>query len=190
MTKAPTDTVTGPERTTTVRILRALAGVAVACGLALGWAGPARADQLLEGVYTYTQDGLGPLSWTIYPSCVPVVGDLREPLSLPVGCRLHIQSSPGATGGDARLTDRVWTYTTSIREGIVCPDGGWAPTTETYRFDDAAMSGTRTVFNTDVCGLRAGKTDVPFTLAFKEPLPFPVEHYPLGCDPGGLRRCR
>jgi hypothetical protein len=29
-----------------------------------------------------------------------------------------------------------------------------------------------------------------FTLAFKEPLPIPVERYPLDCEPGGLRLCR
>ena len=30
---------------------------------------------------------------------------------------------------------------------------------------------------------------LPLSLAFKEPLPIPVDRYPLICEPGGLRRC-
>jgi hypothetical protein len=51
------------------------------------------------------------------------------------------------------------------------------------------MTGTRTIFHNVVCGLPPGKIDQPFTLSFKEPLPMPVEQYPLYCEPGGLRRC-
>jgi len=28
-----------------------------------------------------------------------------------------------------------------------------------------------------------------FTLSYREPLPIPVQEYPLYCEPGGLRRC-
>ena len=33
-------------------------------------------------------------------------------------------------------------------------------------------------------------TKTPFTLTFAEPLPIPVDRYPLDCEPAGLRHCR
>ena len=69
--------------------------------VALGFAGPTHADQVIEGVYNYTPQDGDSGSWEIWPSCVPVVGDLREPLNLPVACRLHMSPSTGLTGGDA-----------------------------------------------------------------------------------------
>ena len=38
-------------------------------------------------------------------------------------------------------------------------------------------------------GLPPGKIVQPFTLSYKEPLPMPVQRYPLYWEPGGLRRC-
>ncbi|ART69369.1 hypothetical protein BTO20_12930 [Mycobacterium dioxanotrophicus] len=158
-------------------------------GLSLGFAGPAQADPVMQGVYTYTQDGLDAQNFTVYPSCVPVVGDLREPLELAVACRLHVATGPELKGGDARLTGGLWTYSTTTAEGMQCPDGSWAPTTEVYKFDDVAMTGTRSVFHNAVCGLQPGEQSVPFRLAYKEPLPMPVKVYPLDCEPWGLRLC-
>ena len=70
--------------------------------VALGFAGPARADQVMQGVYTYTQGDVA-REWTIYPICVPTVGDLRDNMELPVACRLHVVGSrgrhPAATRG-------------------------------------------------------------------------------------------
>jgi hypothetical protein len=173
-----------------VRIIRGLAAAAILAFGALGVAGPAHADQVMQGIYNYrSQDGDSSGTWTIYPSCVPVVGDLRVALDLPVACRLHVAGSDGLSGGDATLAGDVWQIKTNSREGMKCPDGSWAPTTETIRFDDITMTGTRTVFHNDDCGLPPGKIDQPFTLSFKEPLPLPVQQYPLYCEPGGLRRC-
>ena len=56
---------------------------------------------------------------------------------------------------------------------MTCPDGSTAPTTETVRFDDVTMTGTRTIFHNDVCGLPPGKIVQPFTLSYKEPLRCP-----------------
>ena len=50
------------------------------------------------------------------------------------------------------------------------------------------MTGPADLHN-DVCGLQPGIINIPFTLAFKAPLPIPVRPYPLYCEPGGLRRC-
>ena len=170
-------------------IIRGFAAAASVACAALGFASPAEADQVMQGVYNYVPQNGNPGTWTIFPSCVPVVGDLRVNLELPVGCRLHVSGSEGITGGDAYLTNGVWAINTNNKEGMQCPDGSSAPTTETIKFDDTTMSGTRTVFHTDGCGLPPGKMDFPFTLSFKEPLPLPVEQYPLYCEPGGLRRC-
>ena len=176
-----------------MRFLRAAAaaamGVGVAMGVAVGAPPTAQAANVMEGVYNYMPADGQPGTWTIYPSCVPVVGDLREPLYLPVGCRLHVGPSNGLVGGDARLTGGVWSFTTPVAKGMKCPDGTWAPTIETFKFDDVTMSGTRSVTHNAVCGLQPGIINTNFTLSFKEPLPIPVDRYPLYCEPGGLRRC-
>lgn len=158
-------------------------------GVGVWFAGPAQADPVIQGVFNYNQEGLGAATWTIYPSCVPVVGDLREPLYLPVACVLHVQGSPGVSGGDAKMAGGMWQFSTNIKEGIKCSDGSWAPIVETYRFDDVALTGTREVSNTAVCGLAPAIHRFPFTLTFKEPLPIPVKTYPLDCEPWGLRLC-
>jgi hypothetical protein len=173
-----------------VRIIRGLAAVAILACAALGFAGPANADQLVEGVYNYTPEHGDSGTYEIWPSCVPVVGDLREPLNLPVACRLHMSPSSGLTGGDAILTGGVWQWTTPKKEGMHCPDGSWAPTVETMKFDDLTMTGTRNIAHTDVCGLQPGIISIPFTMSYKGPLPIPVERYPLYCEPAGLRICQ
>ncbi len=160
-------------------------------GVSLGIASPAQAEPVMQGAYTYTQDGIESQTFNVYPSCVPVVGDLREPLELAVACRLHVETSRGIKGGDARLTGGQWTYSTPAIEGMQCPDGSWAPTTETYKFDDVTMKGTRSVANNEACGatVPAAIHTFPFTLTFKQPLPIPVDAYPLNCQTWGLRLC-
>ncbi|MBB2992442.1 hypothetical protein FHR72_003943 [Mycolicibacterium iranicum] len=170
-----------------MKMLRGLAAVAVLAGASVGAAVPAQADTpVMQGVYNYVSEGKTG-TWTIYPSCVPVVGDLREALYLPVGCQLHVGPSEGVTGGDARLVGGLWSFTTPKREGMQCPDGSWAPTIEDIKFSET--SGTRSISHSGACGLPPGIIKVPFTLSFKEPLPIPVDQYPLICEPGGLRRC-
>jgi hypothetical protein len=171
-------------------VTRALAVATAFASMAIGFAGPAHAEQVLKGVYTYRQGDIVAL-WTIYPSCVPTVGDLRENMELPVACRLHVAPTPTTqvAGGDARLTGGVWEFTTSSKDGFQCPDGSLAPITETYKFDDVTMTGTRVMSHNAVCGLQPALTKIPFTIAYTSPLPFPVEDYPLWCEPGGYRRC-
>jgi hypothetical protein len=179
--------------TTISRVIAAIPmGFALAIGAAVGVAGPAQAEQqVLEGVYVYTQaDGLTG-DMTMHPSCVPTVGDLREPLYLPVACRLWVQGFTGVQGGQARLANGVWAYTTSVQDGMKCPDGSTAPIVETYEFNTDTMSGTRTTTNIPACdgAVPANMVKTTFTLAYKGPLGIPVDKYPLICEPGGLRRC-
>ena len=170
-------------------IIRGLAAAAILAWAALGFAGPAHADQIMQGVYNYTPQQGDSGTWTIYPSCVPVVGDLRVNLDLPVACRLHVSPSGGLTGGDAVLTGGQWQFSSPKKDGMQCPDGSSAPTVETIKFDDLSMTGTRSISHNDVCGLQPGIVRIPFTLSYQGPLPIPVDQYPLYCEPGGLRRC-
>jgi hypothetical protein len=170
-------------------MIRGFATAAAFACVAVGLAGPAHADQTLEGVYSYTSQDGDSGTYEIWPSCVPVVGDLRVNLVLPVACRLHMSPSAGLTGGDAYLTGGIWQWSTTKQEGMKCPDGSWAPTVETLKFDDRTMAGTRSIRHTDVCGLAPGIISTPFTMAYQGPLPNPVDQYPLYCEPGGLRRC-
>jgi hypothetical protein len=170
-------------------IARVLAVAATFASLVVGFASPARADQVMEGIYTYTQGDLV-VQWTIYPICVPTVGDLRDNLELPVACTLHVSpSSTAVLGGDARLADGQWTFTKNMLDGFKCADGSTAPILEVYKFDDATMSGTRSVTHNDVCGVPAAIDNYPFTLAYQGPPPIPTDRYPLYCEPGGLKRC-
>ncbi len=66
-------------------IARLLGIAVVVAGAALGTASPSSADQTMEGFYTFNTPGKPTAEWTIYPNCVPTVGDLREPLELPFG---------------------------------------------------------------------------------------------------------
>src|ERR671934_2601166 len=116
--------------TTFARVL----GVAVVlAGVALGAASPASARDTMQGSYIYSAPGLPAATWTIYPICVNVVGDLRVPLEDPVACSLHVVSATSKVttpelqslnwGGDAHLTNDVWTVIVNRSDGFQCPDG-------------------------------------------------------------------
>jgi hypothetical protein len=180
-------------------ITRILAAAVILGCAALGSAGPASADQVMEGVYTYNEPGQPIATWNLYPTCVPVVGDLREPLYLPVACTVHVGSSTlnktthelemQNYSADARLTSGLWTTTVNKPEGVVCPDGHLEKSIDIYAFDDGTLTGTHTFTHGAVCGVPATVTKAPFTLTYVEPLPVPVERYPLVCEPAGLRIC-
>lgn len=177
-----------------VNTLRGLFSAVLLVAGAVGFAAPAQANpkqQVLEGVYTFQQEGLPPAAWSIYPVCVPVVGDLRVEIRDPVACQLTVSSAPNtvAKGGIAKLTGGQWAYNINSVDGLTCPDGGTAALFETFKFDTITMTGTRTVSHNQVCGLPATLETKPFTLTYQGPLEFPVQKYPLYCEPGGLRRC-
>jgi hypothetical protein len=181
-------------------IARLVSVAVVLAGTALATASPSSADQVMEGIYTFNAEGSTPAEWTIYPLCTPTVGDLREPLELPVACKLKVVSAtPGKYtfelnnlnwGGDARLTGGMWSLTTNKTDGFQCADGSTAPTVDTYTFDDVTLTGMHTSLHTAVCGAAPGMTKTPFTLTFEKPLPIPVDRYPLVCEPAGNRLCR
>jgi hypothetical protein len=72
---------------------RVLGAAVVLAAAALGSASPASARDTMQGDYTYSSPGVPQATWTIYPICVNVVGDLRVPLEDPVACALHVVSA-------------------------------------------------------------------------------------------------
>jgi hypothetical protein len=177
-----------------VTILRGLAAALISAGAALGLAGPALAQGDVnapgtpEGVYTVNIDGQATTTWEIWPVCVPTVGDLREPLILPVACRLSVMPAgqPNATAVQVGLR---WQFEYNKLDGRTCPDGSKADQREIYSFDGNTLAGTLKVIYPEGCGEQPHMVTIPFTMAFKAPLATPVDQYPLICEPGGLRRC-
>ena len=177
-----------------VRLIRGLAAAFIGVSAALGLAvsahaqGDVKAPGVPEGVYNVNIDGQATTTWEIYPICVPTVGDLREPLLLPVACRLKVtpDRQPGA---EAVMVANQWQFVYDEADGRTCPDGTRAPQTTIYRFDPYSWVGTMKVLHGDQCGDQPAMVNVPFTMAFKQPLDIPVTQYPLICEPGGLRRC-
>ncbi|WP_445165842.1 hypothetical protein ACTXG7_18370 [Mycolicibacterium sp. Dal123E01] len=187
-----------------VTVIRWLAAAVLFIGAPVGLASPAAADQPMEGSYTYSEPGRPQATWTFSPTCVPVCPvsspECTRPFGAggPSGCTLHMSSATAAQvnrderemnfGGTARIVNGMWGLTTPKPEGVQCPDGSYALSTDTYAFDDASLSGTHTVTWTPQCGMAAGMTKTPFTLAFIAPLPAPVTRYPLQCNQFGVCR--
>ena len=46
--------------------------------------------------------------------------------------------------GRARMASMLWTFKVDQADGVSCPGGGTAPSTETYAFDDETITGTHT----------------------------------------------
>ncbi|VEG40342.1 putative secreted protein [Mycolicibacterium flavescens] len=179
----------------TKTIARALGVAACALGLMFGAVGIAAAQgdvkspDTPEGVYTVKIAGQAETTWEIYPICVPTVGDLREPLILPVGCRLKVTPA-GRGGAEANMVGGEWTFQANTFDSIRnCPDGSTALQKEIYSFNGATLTGRARIIHGAVCGEQPGMVELPLTMTFKKPLAIPVTPYPLICEPGGLRRC-
>jgi hypothetical protein len=150
-----------------------------------------------DGTYTYTQAGVPPATWKLATLCDQVNGsryymDYSNPIIQADFCAVNVVSSTPSNikredrlqnySGRARLVSARWTFQVTQDAGVVCPDGGTAPSTETYSFDDETLTGTHTSLHGDVCGLQPAISKEPFTLQFIAPLDPPVERYPLHCN--------
>ncbi|MEW5808736.1 MAG: hypothetical protein AB1925_04710 [Actinomycetota bacterium] len=152
-------------------------------------AASASADTVPQGIYSYSASNGETATWEIWPSCVPIVGDLREPLDLPIGCSLNIKASTGRSGR-AKLSGDQWLFIDDNYMGITCPDGTTASVLTTYRFDGTTLHGEVSVSHGRSCeSSQPNLTKDTFTLTYTAPLAVPVQRYPLQCEPGGLRRC-
>ncbi|ULE35807.1 hypothetical protein K3G64_17815 [Mycobacterium sp. IDR2000157661] len=180
---------------TRTTITRTLSAAALVVGVVLGAAGTAqgqgdvKSPDTPEGIYSVRIGDQAETTWEIYPICVPTVGDLREPLILPVACRLRVTPA-GRGGSEAVQVGGRWTFQSNTFDSVrKCPDGTEAKQKEVYSFDGATLAGELQVIQGAICGEQPRMTNIPLTLTFKSPLAIPVTPYPLICEPGGLRRC-
>lgn len=176
---------------------------AVASGIALGSGDPARAvAPPPDGNYTFNQAGVSGVTWTITALCDQVNGsryykDYSNPDIQADFCALNIVSATdeqisrqdklGNYGGRARLVGGLWTFQETQANGVSCPDGSTASSTETYAFDDQTMAGTHTTLHGAVCGLQPAMSKQPFSLTLVGPPPSSIQRYPLQCN--GIAMC-
>ncbi|OBK46331.1 hypothetical protein [Mycobacterium sp. 1081908.1] len=182
------------------RGLAAGAGIcsAVALGIALESGEPAAAvAPPPDGSYSFNQAGVSGVTWTITALCDQVNGsryykDYSNPDIMADFCALNIVSSTDERisrqdklqnfSGRARLVSQRWTFKVDIADGVSCPGGGTASSTETYAFDDETLTGTHTSLHGPECGLESAMSKQPFSLALSGPPPSPIERYPLRCN--------
>jgi hypothetical protein len=188
-----------------VSISRGLTAAAAMAIVAASTAGPAKAlGPPPDGMYSFTEAGVPASTWKVLalcdaPSRQRAIPDFTDPVIAADLCALNVTSTTARAPishqekmanytGRARLTSDLWTFQVPKSDGVACPDGTTAASTETYAFDDVSLSGTHTSIHDEVCGLQPAMTKTPFTLAFQGPLPNPVERYPLDCNEIG--QCR
>jgi hypothetical protein len=182
------------------RALAAGAGVvsAVAIGISLESGDPAHAiGPPADGTYTLNEAGVSGVTWTISALCDQPNGtrnmnDYSDPIVWAMNCALNIVSTTPEQisaadklqnfSGRARMSSMLWTFKVDKADGVSCPGGGTAPTTETYAFSDETMTGTHTIMHGPVCGLQSDMKKQPFSLSLTAPPPSPVERYPLRCN--------
>jgi hypothetical protein len=182
------------------RGLAAGAGIcsAIALGIALESGEPAGAvAPPPDGNYSFNQAGVSGVTWTITALCDQVNGsryykDYSNPDIMADFCALNIVSATDEKisrqdklqnfSGRARLVSQRWTFKVDIADGVSCPGGGTAPSTETYAFDDETLTGTHTSLHGPECGLESAMSKQPFSLALSGPPPSPIERYPLRCN--------
>jgi len=185
--------------------LAAGAGVccAVALGIALQSGDPARAvGPPADGSYTFNEAGVSGSTWVItalcdQPSGTRNMNDYSDPIVFAFNCALNIVSSTPERithadmlqnfSGRARMSSMLWTFNVEKADGVSCPGGGTAPSTETYAFSDETMSGTHTTMHGLVCGLAPELKKQPFSLQMAGPPPSPIQRYPLYCN--GIAMC-
>ncbi|HWS93968.1 MAG TPA: hypothetical protein VN306_16210, partial [Mycobacterium sp.] len=147
------------------RALSAGAGIlsAVALGVALESGDKASAVGVpADGNYAFDQAGVSGVTWQVTALCDQPSGtrnqaDYSDPVTWAFQCALNIVSSTPEqiTAADklqnfnarARLSSVLWTFKVDQAGGVSCPGGGTAPSTETYAFDDATLTGTHTTLH-------------------------------------------
>ncbi|MGB3486191.1 MAG: hypothetical protein WBB07_28725 [Mycobacterium sp.] len=178
-----------------------LAAVAVAiAATSVGFAAPASAIvPPADGNYTFSQAGKPNSTWTMQSICSQPSGtraqqDYTDETTQTLGCSLILGSLASRSGmdrdqravsfnGTARLVSGMWTLTVEVPEGLACPDGSFAPSSDTYAFSSATLTGTHTSIHGSVCGLAPGMTKEPFALTFIGPLDPPVvDRFPMDCN--------
>jgi hypothetical protein len=125
------------------------------------------------------------------------MNDYSDPIVFAMNCALNVVSSTPEQisradklqnfSGRARMSSMLWTFKVDQADGVSCPGGGTAPSTETYSFSDETMSGTHTSLHGPVCGMQSEMKKEPFSLQMAGPPPSPIQRYPLYCN--GIAMC-
>ncbi|WP_072490153.1 hypothetical protein, partial [Mycobacterium tuberculosis] len=171
---------------------------AVALGIALHSGDPARAlGPPPDGSYSFNQAGVSGVTWTItalcdQPSGTRNMNDYSDPIVWAFNCALNVVSTTPQQitrtdrlqnfSGRARMSSMLWTFQVNQADGVACPDGSTAPSSETYAFSDETLTGTHTTVHGAVCGLQPKLSKQPFSLQLIGPPPSPVQRYPLYCN--------
>jgi hypothetical protein len=151
-----------------------------------------------DGYYTLNEAGVPPAVWTMQSSCIQANGtraqsDYADETIQTLGCVLQLSSAaPSKATREERtlnftvragLVSDLWAFKVENTEGMQCPDGSSAFTTDTYAFDSATNAGTHTKVHGAVCGGQAGLEKTPFTLTFNGGLQPPVvDRFPDNCN--------
>ncbi len=174
--------------------------VLAAAAVALVSAAPAAAIvPPADGYYTFHEEGVPAANWEMQSICMQANGTRAQPdytdeTIQTLGCNVILSSkTPGPAmtrpeklvsfDGRALLTGGLWTVSVQKDDGFLCPDGSTGPSTETYAFSEATLTGTHKTVHPEQCGVPAGVSSKPFTLAFVGPLDPPVQNrFPDNCN--------
>lgn len=176
---------------------------AIAVGIALQSGEPAKAlGPPADGNYSFNEAGVSGVTWTVtaicdQPSGTRKLNDYSDPIVFAMQCALNVVSFTDERisaadklqnfSGRARMSSMLWTFQVTKDNGVSCPGGGTAPSTETFAFSDETMSGTHTSMHGPVCGMEPEMKKQPFSLSLIGPPPSPVQRYPLYCN--GIAMC-
>ncbi len=121
---------------------RAIAVAVAVTGFALASAGPASAEERLDGSYTFI-DGPTTNTWSITSFC-----------NAEITCGGSVSSSTGMLARLNRTTGGPWTIERhDVPNGWVCPDGSTGPADLMYSFDAATLVGAlSSVSKPGTCG--------------------------------------
>ena len=112
-------------------ITQATAIAVAVTSTAIGLAGPAWADERLDGDYTLISDGPA-ITWSITTQC-----------NAERTCGGMVSTSRGWVGAISRVAGGAWTAERhDVSTGWTCPDGSTGPADLLYSFDPATLAGT------------------------------------------------
>lgn len=186
--------------------MRRLAAILLGATLAaVGLAAPAQAIlPPVDGYYTFDEAGLPSAKWQLQSVCIQPNGTRAQPdytdqTVQTLGCVVVVGSTTPQLltyqeklvnfSGRARLAGNMWSFDVDQPEGVTCPDGSYARSTDTYAFTapdpngPPSLTGTHTSIHDAVCGLQPAMTKAPFTLTFTDVMdPGVVHRFPALCD--------
>jgi hypothetical protein len=123
-------------------MIRVVSAAGLLAAVAVGLAGPASADDRLDGQYTFI-NGPTTNTWSITTQCNPEIT-----------CGGTISTSTGLIEQITRVAGGPWTIErTDVPNGRVCPDGSTGPADLMYSFDPATLIGAASFRSAPgVCG--------------------------------------